>query len=65
MEGAVEPVTQADIARTMQRLGLDALTARRHVEQHHQLVKLAEQQRRQAADACRARFAELLDLQNK
>ena len=61
----MEPVTQAEIDRTMQRLGLDELTARRHVEQQQHLVKLLERQRRQAADDCRARFAELLESLNK
>lgn len=55
----MEPLTRSEIEACMRTLGLDELQARWHLQQHRELVKLAEQQRKEAADACRRRYAEL------
>ena len=45
-----------EVERTAALLGIDRWAAQRNVEQRHALVQRLEQQQRQAAEDCRARW---------
>ena len=61
----MEPVTRADIDRVVELLGFDEMRARWHIQQQRELAKRAEQQRHEAAEKCRQRWAASLLAEEK